>query len=107
MPSSAVIRVRQQQQQQTVINQNIHLNSNSEKHTISMFRLFLRLFDYLYLISTKIFSYFLLMFRRLLRFLFGVWTFIFVTARVSKKKVIDKKKHCFVMKPRVCTFYFF
>jgi hypothetical protein len=89
MPSSAVIRVQQQQQQQTLVNQNNHLNSSSEKHTISMFRLFLRVFDYLYLISTKIFSYFLLMLKRLLRFLFGVWTFIFVTLRVSKKKVIE------------------
>jgi len=88
MPSSAVIRV-QQQQQQTLVNQNNHLNSNSEKHTISMFRLLLRAFDYIYFISTKIFSYFLLMLKRLLRFLFGVWTFIFVTLRVSKKKVID------------------
>jgi len=89
MSSSAVIRV---QQQQTLLNQNNHLNSHSEKHTISMFRLFLRAFDYIYLISTKIFSYFLLMFKRLLRFLFGVWTFLFVTLRVSKKKVIDEKK---------------
>jgi hypothetical protein len=92
MPSSAVIRVQQQQQQQSVVNQNNHLNSNSENHTISMFRLFLRAFDYIYLISTKLFSYFLLMFKRLLRFLFGVWTFIFVTLRGSKKKVLDKKK---------------
>ncbi len=92
MSSSAIIRVQQQQQQQTLVNQNNHLSSHSEKHTISMFRLFLRGFDYIYLISTKIFSYFLLMFKRLLRFLFGVWTFIFVTLRVSKKKVINKKK---------------
>lgn len=85
MPSSAVIRVQQQQQQQALINQNNH--SNSEKHTISMCRLFLRAFDYMYLISTKIFAYFLLMLKRLLRFLFGLWTFVFVTLRVSKKKV--------------------
>src|SRR5437016_4451612 len=96
MPSSAIIRV--QQQQQTLINQNNHLNSNSEKHTISMFRLFLRAFDYIYLISTKIFSYLLLMLKRLLRFLFGVWTFIFVTLRVSKKKVLDKKTKFFLIK---------
>jgi len=90
MPSSAVIRVQQQQQQQqSLVNQNNHLNSNSENHTISMFRLFLRAFDYIYLISTKILSYFLFMFKRLLRFLFGVWTFIFVTLRVSKKKLIQ------------------
>ena len=51
MPSSsAVIRVQQQQQ---LVNQNNHLNSNGEKHTISMFRLFLRAFDYIYLITTK------------------------------------------------------
>jgi hypothetical protein len=94
MPSSsAMIRVQQQQQQQQLlVNQNNHLNSNSEKHTISMFRLFLRAFDYIYLISTKIFSYSLLTLKRLLRFLFGVWTFVFVTLRVSKKKVFDKKK---------------
>lgn len=88
MPSSAVIRVQQQQQQQqALINQNNH--SNSEKHTISMCRLFLRAFDYMYLISTKIFAYFLLMLKRLLRFLFGLWTFVFVTLRVSKKKVFS------------------
>ncbi len=83
MPSSAIIRV----QQPALVNQNNHSNSNSEKHTISMFRLFLRAFDYIYLINTKIFFYFLLMLKRLLRFLFGVWTYIFVTLRGSKKKV--------------------
>ena len=88
MPSSAVIRVQQQQQQQqTLINNNNHSNSSSDKHTISMVRLFLRAFDYMYLISTKIFAYFLVMLKRLLRFLFGLWTFVFVTLRVSKKKV--------------------
>jgi hypothetical protein len=93
MPSSAVIRV--QQQQQTLVNQNNHLNSNSENHTISMFRLFLRAFDYIYLINTKIFFYFLLMLKRLLRFIFGVWTFLFVSLRGSKKKVLCKKNFFF------------
>jgi hypothetical protein len=101
MPSSsAMIRVQQQQQQQQqplLVNQNNHLNSNSERHTISMFRLFLRAFDYIYLISTKVFSYLLLTFKRLLKFLFGVWTFVFVTLRVSKKKVFDKKKQSFLL----------
>lgn len=95
MPSSAVIRVQQQQQQQqTLINNNNHhySNSSSDKHTISMVRLFLRAFDYMYLISTKIFVYFLLMLKRLLRFLFGLWTFVFVTLRVSKKKVYIQRK---------------
>ncbi|CAF0888915.1 unnamed protein product [Rotaria sordida] len=86
MPSSAVIRV---QQQQGLVTQNNHPNLNSEKNTISMFRLFLRAFDYIYFINTKIFFYFLLMFKRLLRFFFGVWTFIFVTLRGSKKKLIQ------------------
>jgi hypothetical protein len=90
MPSSsAMIRV-QQQQTQPLVNQNNHLNSSGEKHTISMFRLFLRAFDYIYLITIKIFSYSLLTLKRLLRFLFGVWTFVFVTLRVSKKKVSDE-----------------
>jgi len=91
MPSSAIIRV----QQPALVNQNNHSNSNSEKHTISMFRLFLRAFDYIYLINTKIFFYFLLMLKRLLRFLFGVWTYIFVTLRGSKKKVFNKYKRFF------------
>lgn len=89
MPSSAVIRV-QQQQQGLIVNPNSHRNLNSEQHTISMFRLFLRGFDYIYLLSAKIFFYFLLMFKRLLRFFIGVWTFIFVTLRGSKKKVLNK-----------------
>ncbi|CAF0835340.1 unnamed protein product [Adineta ricciae] len=85
MPSSAVTRV----QQQALVNQNHPLNSNSERHTISMFRLFLRAFDYIYIINTKIFFYFLLLLKRLLRFLFGVWTFTFVSLRGSKKKLIQ------------------
>ncbi|CAM2719961.1 unnamed protein product [Rotaria socialis] len=86
MASSSVIRV---QQQQGLINHNNHSNSTSEKHTISMFRVFLRAFDYIYLLNTKIFFYFLLMLKRFLRFFFGVWTFIFVTLRGSKKKLIQ------------------
>lgn len=93
MPSSAIIRVQQQQQKQTaIINQTNHSNFNSEKHTISMFRLILRAFDYLYLFVIKICSYFLLLLKRLLKILVGTWTFLFVTARVSKKKVKHKKK---------------
>jgi hypothetical protein len=85
MPSSAVIRA--QQQQQTSVNPNHHSNQVGEKHTISMFRLCLRAFDYVYLLNTKIFIYALLMLKRLLRFIFGIWTFLFVSLRGSKKKV--------------------
>lgn len=85
MPSSAAIRV--QQQQQSSVNQNHHSNQAGEKHTISMFRLGLRAFDYVYLLNTKIFIYVLLMLKRLLRFIFGIWTFLFVSLRGSKKKV--------------------
>ena len=90
MQSSAVIRV--QQQQQGFINRNNHSNSNSEQHTISMFRLFLRVFDYIYLIIKKTFFYFLLILKRLVRFLCGVWTFIFITLHGSQKKVFDKEE---------------
>jgi hypothetical protein len=85
MPSSAIIRV----QQPSVIKQNNHSNNNnnSPKHTISMFRLFLYIFNYIYLLNTKIFSYVLSIFKRVSRFLLDVWTFVFVTLRGSKKKV--------------------
>lgn len=52
-----------------------------------MFRLFLRAFDYIYLINTKLVLYILFMFKRVLRFIFGLWTFLFVSLRGSKKKV--------------------
>lgn len=84
MPSSAVIRTQQQQQHPTLLNQTNH---QSEKHTISMFRLLLRAFDYVYFVNTKIFLYSLFMLKRLLRFIIGLWTFIFLSLRGSKKKV--------------------
>lgn len=87
MPSSAVIRL--QQQQQTSVNQNHQSNQVGEKHTISMFRLCLRAFDYVYLLNTKIFIYVLLLLKRLLRFVLGIWTFLFVSLRGSKKKLIQ------------------
>ena len=91
MPTSAVIRTQQQQQQQqqpaNSNSANSSMNHHSEKHTISIFRLLLRAFDYIYLINTKIFLYFLLMLRRLLRFIIGLWTFLFLSLRGSKKKV--------------------
>jgi hypothetical protein len=104
MPSSAVIRVQQQQQQQTLVNQNNHLNSSSEKHTISMFRLFFHMFNYIYLLNTRLCIYFLLLIKRLLRFLSGFWSFIFFTLRGSRKKV--KKNKMKIIFWIIINFYF-
>jgi hypothetical protein len=82
MPSSALIRV----QQPSLFNQKNYSN-NSEKHSISMPRLFLYMFDYIYVLNTRIILYFLLLFKRLLRFLYSFWTFVFVSLRGSKKTV--------------------
>jgi len=82
MSSSGLIRI----QQPSSINQNNYLN-NSEKHTISIFRLFFHMFNYIYLLNTKLCLYFLLLIKQLLRILFGFWTFIFFTLVRSRKKV--------------------
>ena len=58
-----------------------------------MFRLFLRAFDYIYLINTKLVLYILFMLKRVLRFIFGLWTFLFVSLRGSKKKVRARQGH--------------
>jgi hypothetical protein len=80
MSSSSLIRV----QQSSFIDRN---NSFNKKSTISMFRLIFHLFNYIYLLNTRICVYFLLLIKRLLRFLFGFWSFIFVTLHGSKEKV--------------------
>jgi len=86
MSSSGLIRI----QQSSLINQNNYLNNN-EKHTISIFRLVFYMFNYIYLFNIKLCIYFLLFIKRLLRFLFAFWNFIFVTLRGSRKKVTKKK----------------
>ena len=91
MPSSAVIRV--QQQQPPSAGNPTTSTHQSDKQTISMFRLFLRAFDYIYLINTKLVLYILFMFKRVLRFIFGLWTFLFVSLRGSKKKVGYKQHY--------------
>ncbi|CAF2607303.1 unnamed protein product [Rotaria sp. Silwood2] len=86
MSSSTLIRV----QQSSLFNENNYSNNNgNEKRTISMFRLILHLLDYIYLFHINIFLYFLLLIKRILIFFFGFGTFIFVSLRGSKKKLIQ------------------
>lgn len=86
MSTSSLIRI----QQSSLINQNNSVNNN-EKHTISMFSLFFHIFNYIYLLITRLCLYFILLIKRLLRILFSFWTFIFVSLRGSKKKVKKKE----------------
>lgn len=84
MPSSTVIRL----QRSSLVNQNQYANKDdNKKHTISMFRLFLHLLDYIYLFNINVFLYILLLVKRTLRFFSGFFAFIFVTLRGSKRKV--------------------
>lgn len=88
MSSTSLIRI----QQSSLINQNNSVNNN-EKHTINMFNLFFHIFNYIYLLNTRLFFYFLLLIKRLSRFIFGFWTFLFVTLRGSRKRVDIEDKN--------------
>ena len=47
------------------------------------------MFNYVYLLNTRICLYLILLIKRLLRFFFGLWAFVSVTLRGSRKKVRD------------------
>ena len=81
MPSSPVIRGQQRPPSPLLA------HNNSEIHTISMFRLSLRLINYLYLFNAKLVAYFLFHFKRLIRFVFSLWSYAFIAIRGSKDKV--------------------
>ena len=91
MPSSALIR----EQKSSLLKQK-NYSDNSEKHTISMLRLFVDIFNYICALNTNIILYFLLLGKRLLRFLFSFWTCLFVSLRGSKKKVKIRKFFIFL-----------
>ena len=82
MPSSTLIRM----QQPSLFNQKNYSN-NGEKHTTNMLRLFY-IFVYIYMFIKRILLYFLVLIKRLSRFLYDFWTFIFVSLRGTRKKVI-------------------
>ena len=85
MSSTGLIRIHQI----SLINPNNYFNSN-EKHTINLFRLFLHIFNYIYLINTRLCFYFLSFIKRLLKYLLTFSSFIFVSLRGSRKKVKAK-----------------
>lgn len=58
-----------------------------EEQTISMIGLFLRIFDYIYLLNIQLFFYCLLNMKRFLKYLIDLLTVIFVTLRTSRQKV--------------------
>ncbi|CAF3710572.1 unnamed protein product [Rotaria socialis] len=86
MPSSTVIRI----QRAPSINRNNYSNTNDDKkHTLSMFRLFIHLLDYIYLFNINIFLHVLLLLKRIFKFFSGFLSFVFVSLCGSRKKLIQ------------------